>query len=174
MTEVLPIRRRAERTPVRGADPHWQFPNSRKVYVDGVGMREISLSPTRLPGGGLEENPPLRVYDTAGPYSDPSLELNIEEGLPRSREQWIRERSGVTYDEVEPSYRPAAGHSDPDLPLPPRRRVLRASGLVAQPEGARAGFWRREREYTAGREGMPADIVRAEVARGGPIIPANI
>src|SRR5205085_11463962 len=78
MTEVLPIRRRGERTPTGDADPHWQFPNSRKVYVNGVGMREIALSPTRLPGGGLEENPPLRVYDTGGPYSDRSIELNVE------------------------------------------------------------------------------------------------
>jgi phosphomethylpyrimidine synthase len=174
MTEVLPVRGRAERTPVRGADPHWQFPNSRKVYVGGVGMREISLSPTRLPGGGVEENPPLRVYDTAGPYSDPAIELNIEEGLPRLRERWIRERGGVAYDEREASYRPVAGHSDPHLPLPPRRRVLRGTGLVTQLQQARAGVVTPEMEYIAVREGMPADIVRAEVARGRAIIPANI
>ena len=76
MTDVLPIRARGERTPTRGDSRHWQFPSSRKVYVNGVGMREISLSPTRLPGGGVEENPPLRVYDTSGPYSDPAIELD--------------------------------------------------------------------------------------------------
>ena len=69
-------------------------------------MREISLSPTRLPGGGVEENPPLRVYDTGGPYSDPSIELNVEEGLPRLREPWIRARAGAAYDEIEPRYKP--------------------------------------------------------------------
>ena len=131
MTDVLPIRRRGERTPTRGESPHWQFPGSRKVYVNGVGMREISLSPTRLPGGGVEENPPLRVYDTSGPYSDPAIELDVEQGLPRLRETWIRERSGVRYEELEPSYRPVPGHSDAELPLPPRRRVLRVPPRIS-------------------------------------------
>jgi len=174
MTEVLPIRRRAERVPTRVADPHWQFPNSRKVYVAGVGVREIALSPTRLPGGGVEENPPLRVYDTSGPYSDPAIELNVDEGLPRLREPWIRARSGVAYDEIEPSYRPVPGHSDADLPLPPRRRVLRGTGLVTQLQQARAGVVTPEMDYIAVREGLPQDFVRAEVARGRAIIPANI
>jgi phosphomethylpyrimidine synthase len=174
MTDVLPIRARGERTPTRGDSRHWQFPSSRKVYVNGVGMREISLSPTRLPGGGLEENPPLRVYDTSGPYSDPAIELDVEQGLPRLRETWIRERSGVRYEELEPSYRPVAGHSDADLPLPPRRRVLRGSGLVTQLQQARAGIVTPEMEFIAVREGLPPDFVRAEVACGRAIIPANI
>ncbi|HKS21370.1 MAG TPA: phosphomethylpyrimidine synthase ThiC [Thermoanaerobaculia bacterium] len=174
MTEVLPVRRRSERTPTRGADPHWQFPSSRKIYVDGVGMREITLSPTRLPGGGLEENRPLRLYDTSGPYGDPAVELNVEDGLPRLRDTWIRERTGAAYVETDASYKPVAGHSDADLPLPPRRRVLRGSGLVTQLQQARAGIVTPEMEYIAVREGLPQDFVRAEVARGRAIIPANI
>jgi phosphomethylpyrimidine synthase len=174
MTDVLPIPRRGERTPTREASPHWQFPSSRKVYVNGVGMREITLSPTRLPGGGIEENPPLRVYDTSGPYSDPAADLDVERGLPRLRETWIRERGGVRYEEVEPSYKPVPGHSDAELPLPPRRRVLRGSGLVTQLQQARAGIVTPEMEYIGVREGLPGDFVRAEVARGRAIIPANI
>ena len=174
MTDVLPISRRGERTPTRGDSPHWQFPSSRKVYVNGVGMREITLSPTRLPGGGVEENPPLRVYDTSGPYSDPAIELDVEQGLPRLRETWIRERSGVRYEALEPSYRPVPGHSDAELPLPPRRRVLRGSGLVTQLQQARAGIVTPEMEYIAVRESLVPDFVRAEVACGRAIIPANI
>jgi len=66
------------------------FPNSRKVYVQGsrpdirVPMREITLSPTK---GlcGEETNPPLRVYDTSGPYTDPHYTVDLEKGLPKLR-----------------------------------------------------------------------------------------
>jgi phosphomethylpyrimidine synthase len=204
-SSVAQPRRRTERTPTREQSPKWQFPASRKIYTDvtlhpdvHVGMREIALSPTRLPGGGYEENPPLRVYDTGGAYSDPQIDVNVEQGLPRLREKWIRSRFGATYSEVEPSYRPVTGHSDPDLPLPPRRRVLRGSGLVTQLLQARAGIITPEMEYIAIRENLgrepqrvarrhpgvsfgaaipeviTAEFVRDEVARGRAIIPANI
>lgn len=77
------------------------FPNSKKIYVEGeihpikVAMREIELSPTRLTNGNLEENPPITVYDTSGPYTDENSQINIEKGLPRIREQWILDRSDV-------------------------------------------------------------------------------
>jgi len=204
-SRIAPARRLTERTPTREQSPKWQFPSSRKLYVDGtlhadvhVGMREIILAPTRLPAGGHEENPPLRVYDTGGPYSDPGIEVDIERGLPPLRENWIHSRTGVTYSEVDPSYRPVAGHSDPDLPLPPRRRVLRGSGLVTQLQQARAGIITPEMEFVAIRENLGSDpqrgarrhrgisfgaaipdvitpeFVRDEIARGRAIIPANI
>src|ERR1041385_2201990 len=68
------------------------FPNSKKFSPDGVGRREIALSPTRLPGGGVEETPPLRVYDTSGPYGDESIDIDFTRGLARMREEWIRHR----------------------------------------------------------------------------------
>lgn len=77
------------------------FPNSKKIYVEGeihpikVAMREIELSPTRLTNGKLEENPPVTVYDTSGPYTDENSQINIEKGLPRIREQWILDRNDV-------------------------------------------------------------------------------
>lgn len=77
------------------------FPNSKKIYVEGeihpikVAMREIELSPTRLTNGNLEENPPVTVYDTSGPYTDENSQINIEKGLPRIREQWILDRNDV-------------------------------------------------------------------------------
>ncbi|MGO4707748.1 phosphomethylpyrimidine synthase ThiC [Chryseobacterium sp. 2TAF14] len=77
------------------------FPNSKKIYVEGkihpinVAMREIHLSPTKLTNGTLEENLPVTVYDTSGPYTDENSEINIEKGLPRIREQWILDRNDV-------------------------------------------------------------------------------
>lgn len=77
------------------------FPNSKKIYVEGkihpinVAMREIHLSPTKLTNGNLEENLPVTIYDTSGPYTDENFEINIEKGLPRIREQWILDRNDV-------------------------------------------------------------------------------
>ncbi|WP_029296384.1 phosphomethylpyrimidine synthase ThiC [Chryseobacterium hispalense] len=77
------------------------FPNSKKIYVEGtihpihVAMREIQLSPTKLSNGKMEENPPVTIYDTSGPYTDENFEINIEKGLPRIREQWILDRNDV-------------------------------------------------------------------------------
>jgi len=77
------------------------FPNSKKVYVEGkihpinVAMREIHLSPTKLTNGKIEENPPVTIYDTSGPYTDENSEIDIEKGLPRIREQWILDRNDV-------------------------------------------------------------------------------
>ena len=74
------------------------LPSSRKIYVEGsrsdiqVPMREIDLHPSA-------GEPPVPVYDTSGPYTDPAISTNIYEGLPRLRTQWIKERG----DRVLPS-----------------------------------------------------------------------
>ena len=73
------------------------FPNSRKVYETGsrsdirVPMREISLSDTHS-SDGVEKNPPIYVYDTSGPYTDPDVAVDVRQGLPALRQQWIEER----------------------------------------------------------------------------------
>ena len=77
------------------------FPNSRKVYVKGklndieVAMREIYLSDTKLNGKTLHKNPPVTVYDTSGPYTDATIEIDVKKGLPRLREKWILERGDI-------------------------------------------------------------------------------
>ncbi|MES2799298.1 MAG: phosphomethylpyrimidine synthase ThiC [Bacteroidota bacterium] len=74
---------------------------SKKVYVKGkihdisVAMREISLSPTKLMNGNLEENPPITVYDASGAYTDDNITIDVRKGLPRLREQWILDRGDV-------------------------------------------------------------------------------
>lgn len=81
---------------------HSLFPNSTRVYVAGsrpdlqVPMREISLSPTRLPNDAGElPNEPVRVYDTSGCWGDPDYHGDVTRGLPRLRESWVRERGDV-------------------------------------------------------------------------------
>ncbi|HET6891159.1 MAG TPA: hypothetical protein VFH31_08675, partial [Pyrinomonadaceae bacterium] len=64
-----------------------QLPNSRRIYVGGkhpgvrVPFREIDQNPTRNLRGELEENPPVRVYDTSGPYGDPAIRCDPRGGL---------------------------------------------------------------------------------------------
>jgi phosphomethylpyrimidine synthase len=78
------------------------FPNSRRVYVSGhlhpsvrVAMREIDQSRTRLPDGPFEDNPPVPVYDTSGPWGDPEQQPRVEAGLAPLRLGWIMERGDV-------------------------------------------------------------------------------
>src|SRR5918997_970073 len=78
-----------------------QLPNSRKVYVEGkqagvrVPFREITQNVTKTFDGKLEENPPVRVYDTSGVWDDPSVRADVREGLPALRRDWIVSRGDV-------------------------------------------------------------------------------
>src|SRR5437762_13704300 len=78
-----------------------QLPNSRRIYIDGeqsgvrVPFREIDQNPTRNFKNELEENPPVRVYDTSGPYGDPSATTDVREGLAPMRRGWIVGRGDV-------------------------------------------------------------------------------
>ncbi|MEN7551014.1 phosphomethylpyrimidine synthase ThiC [Rapidithrix thailandica] len=78
------------------------LPASKKIYVKGkihdikVPMREIALSDTKQHlTGKLEKNPPVTVYDTSGPYTDPNIEIDVKKGIERVREKWILERGDV-------------------------------------------------------------------------------
>src|SRR6266568_8957288 len=78
------------------------LPNSRKIYVAGklhpdirVPFREISLAPTKTMSGEIDVNEPVRVYDTSGPWGDPSVTLDPVQGLPALRRDWILARSDV-------------------------------------------------------------------------------
>jgi phosphomethylpyrimidine synthase len=77
------------------------LPNSRRIYIDGqqkgvrVPFREIDQNPTRNFDNTLEENPPVRVYDTSGPYGDPSIHCDVREGLVALRREWIVGRGDV-------------------------------------------------------------------------------
>ena len=79
-----------------------QLPNSKRVYVNGtihpdvrVAFREISQSPTKSLSGDVEDNAPVRVYDTSGPWGDPDFDGDVAKGLPALRDKWIRDRADV-------------------------------------------------------------------------------
>jgi phosphomethylpyrimidine synthase len=150
--------------PLQSSDFVSAFPGSRKVYVEGSGvrvpMREITLS------GG---EPPLRVYDTSGPQG-----CDVRNGLPSLRRDWILERG----DLVE-GPRAIGASTSVERPMPPAlakrmRTALRGSTPVTQLHYARQGAVTPEMEFVAIREGFDPEFVRAEVARGRAIIPANI
>jgi phosphomethylpyrimidine synthase len=158
---------------------------SRKVYVLGstpemrIPMREVTLSATRTPAGQMEANPPIRLYDTSGPYTDPTFTPDLRQGLPAQRLAWILGRSDVE-ELPEPSslYRKQR-EADPTLDsirFPSPRQPLRArSGhRVTQMYYARRGEITPEMEFIAIREGVTPEHVRDEVACGRAIIPANI
>src|SRR6266545_397999 len=161
--ESLPASEVANRDPL---------PGSKKVYVGGPGgmrvpFREIALSPTKGMRGETELNPPFRVYDTSGPYTDPDVAIDLHQGLPELRRPWIRARGD--YESSEPVRR-----NRPDLELQRPRRVLRARGNATQMYFARKGIVTPEMEFVAIREYVSPEFVRSEVARGRAIIPANI
>jgi len=158
---------------------------SRKVYVQGstpelrIPMREVTLSPTRTPTGQMEANPPLRLYDTSGPYTDPTFTPDLHQGLPAQRLGWILGRGDVeALPEPSSDYRKQR-EADPALDsirfAAPRKPLRARSGRrVTQMHYARRGELTPEMEFIAIREGVTPEHVRDEVARGRAIIPANI
>jgi phosphomethylpyrimidine synthase len=153
------------------------LPGSKKIYVSGpdgirVPMREIHLHSTVELNGRTEPNPPIRLYDTSGPYTDPDVTIDLCRGLPELRRTWILARGN--YDVLEPSYRPVPGHTDPGTPVPNSRKVLRGRSNVTQMHYARKGTITPEMEFIALRENLNPEFVRSEVARGRAVIPANI
>ena len=154
------------------------FPASRKVYVQGrlnpalrVPFREITLNRTKSFNGEFEENDPVRVYDTSGPWSDPEIKCDPREGLPALRRSWILNRKDVVEYEGR-SVRPedngyisakvmdSAARSEklgrleffPGL----KRKPLRAAPgkNVTQLHYARQGIITPEMEYIAIRENL--------------------
>jgi len=154
------------------------FPNSKKIYVEGkihpinVAMREIHLSPTKLTNGNLEENLPVTIYDTSGPYTDENFEINIEKGLPRIREQWILDRNDVEIlDGITSEYGKARlANSKLDelrFSYNHQPKVSREGKEVTQLYYARQGIITAEMEYIAIRENQRVeqlDSVSKEMA----------
>ncbi len=138
------------------------LPGSRKVYLEGsrpdirVPFREISLSPTKTSGGD-EENPPLLVYDTSGPYTDPAAEIDLRRGLPELRRAWIEARGDTEFLDGPTSEYGRRRANDPtlaqlrfDLTRTPRR--AKAGKNVTQLHYARQGIITPEMEFIAIRE----------------------
>ncbi|MES0879034.1 phosphomethylpyrimidine synthase ThiC [Roseibium sp. SCP14] len=176
------------------------LPASRKIYVSGqyhsdirVPMREIGLHPTA-------GEPPVTVYDTSGPYTDPEATIDIAAGLSKTRRDWILKRGDVEeYDgrTIQPADNGfvSAERLVPEFPNTSQPLRAKDGRPVTQLAYARAGIVTPEMEYIAirenqkrkaatGRDGndwganipdlVTPEFVRDEVAAGRAIIPANI
>ena len=152
------------------------LPNSRKVYVEGtqggvrVPFREIVQNVTKNFDGRVEENPPVRVYDTSGVWGDPEVECDVSEGLFPLRREWIVNRDDVEEYEgrtVQPedngyltvgAEEYARGKDKGRLEEFPglRRAPLRAKSgrRVTQMHYARQGIITPEMEFIAIRENL--------------------
>src|SRR5215213_141315 len=151
------------------------LPNSRKVYIEGsrpdirVPMREISQSDTPA-SMGAEKNPPIYVYDTSGPYTDPQARIDIRSGLPALRARWIEERKD-TEELSGPTSRygqerladPKLGNLRFNLHRKPRR--ARPGMNVTQMHYARKGIITPEMEFIAIRETQRRDALPDLVTR---------
>jgi phosphomethylpyrimidine synthase len=148
------------------------LPNSRKIYVQGsradiqVPMREIRQTDTHAMNGS-EKNPPVWVYDTSGPYTDPAVKIDIRSGLPALRESWIAERNDTEILASHNSAYSQARLKDPklaDMRFNLQRQPRRAkAGLnVSQMHYARRGIITPEMEYIAIRENQRVEALNAQ------------
>lgn len=175
------------------------YPGSEKVYVPGklhdikVAMRKVNLTDTVNIVGGervVRHNDPVYVYDTSGVYTDPTVDIDLDRGLPRLRESWVNQRGDV---ERLPSITSEYGRMRQEdksldairfkhLHLPYRAK---AGKEITQMYYAKQGIITPEMEYVAIRENLQNEMlgidthitpefVRDEVACGRAIIPANI
>ncbi len=189
---------------------HGALLGSEKIYVTSqrfpsvsVGMRRIPLSDTRNDDGSYSPNEPVVVYDTGGPYTDDAYKVNLEEGLPKLRAQWIAKRQDTERQEGLGSSFARASLANESLAVLRYPHVethpLRAKDkCVSQRYYAAQGIITEEMEYVALRENqmlesveerhllggdprgavlpkvVTAEFVRDEIAAGRAIIPANI
>ncbi len=189
------------------------FPGSTKVYIRGsrsdirVPMRKVSLSSL----SPEKEGGSIVLYDTSGPFTDPDLDIDINQGIPPLRLSWIEDRGDTIFREAFSSGPSRTGRSVPgadliSFPGESRPRVAREGLSVTQMSYARKGIITPEMEFAAIRENqdrvsleqhfgegfgryldrltrgtelsgkgeITPEFVRAEVAAGRAIIPANI
>ncbi|EDA0780522.1 phosphomethylpyrimidine synthase ThiC [Salmonella enterica] len=156
------------------------FPNSKRIYVTGsqhdirVPMREIQLSPTLIGGSKdnpqFEENEAVPVYDTSGPYGDPEVTINVQQGLAKLRQSWIEARADVETLSDRSSAYTRERLTDEGLDalrftglLTPKR--AKAGHRVTQLHYARQGIVTPEMEFIAIRENMGRERIRSEVLR---------
>ncbi|AXD45464.1 phosphomethylpyrimidine synthase ThiC [Salmonella enterica] len=156
------------------------FPNSKRIYVTGsqhdirVPMREIQLSPTLISGTKdhpqYEENEAIPVYDTSGPYGDPDVAINVQQGLAKLRQPWIEARADVETLSDRSSAYTRERLTDEGLDalrftglLTPKR--AKVGKRVTQLHYARNGIVTPEMEFIAIRENMGRGRIRSEVLR---------
>ena len=162
-----------QKTSELSAEVTQPFPGSRKIYVEGsrpdlrVGMREIQQADTPA-NLGAETNPPITVYDTSGPYTDPDVSIDLLKGLPAVRTAWIDERNDTQLLDEPSSEFGRVRTADPELAAlrfehirKPRR--ARAGANVTQMHYARQGIITPEMEFVAIRENLKLEALKGSV-----------
>lgn len=151
------------------------FPSSNKIYISGqlhkdirVAMREIHLS-----AKGGDTNPPVTVYDTSGPYTDPNVDINITNGLSPLRKEWILARQDVEYLEGPSSNYARQRESDEQIQtiqFPNLQKPLKAKAgcNVTQMHYAKKGIITPEMEYVAIRENQRIEAYKEQLASQHP------
>ncbi|PCH74373.1 MAG: phosphomethylpyrimidine synthase ThiC [Flavobacteriaceae bacterium] len=204
--------KKKDSAPKKGSITRNPFPSSKKIYVSGtiypeikVAMREIALADTLNSLTGKKvANEPITVYDTSGPYTDPSIEIDIHKGIKKLRSSWITSRGDVeqlTAFSSDFCNERLENKELDDLRFSLLTKPMRAKKgkNVSQMYYARKGMITQEMEYVAIRENqridemtrlstqhagenfgasIPAKItpefVRDEIARGRAVLPSNI
>ena len=167
-------------------DERTQLPNSRRIYLDGqqagvrVPFREIDQNPTRNFDNTLEDNPPLRVYDSSGPWGDPSMDCDVRDGLSALRRDWILGRGDVeeyegrglkpiddgylTFDAANQARQKEKGRLE-DFPALSRTPLRAKKGsCVTQMHYARQGIITPEMEFIAIRENLGRSLECADLS----------
>ena len=179
-----------------------EIPGSRKVYQPGVLHPDIRVPFREVQVHPSAGEPPVTIYDPSGPFTDPEAAVDIERGLDRPREAWVRGRGDVETvqgREIRPedNGRVSINYLVPQFPARPAVMRAKPGRTVTQMAYARQGIITPEMEFVAIRENlrremiqnpirdgesfgaeMPDEVtpefVRSEVARGRAVIPANI
>lgn len=141
------------------------YPGSEKVYLKGsiypdlrVGMRKVTQMPTVTVKDGVRtetSNPSIYIYDTSGPYSDDNIDIDLNKGLPRLREKWIKERAERDADNVGQMYYAKKGIITPEMEYVAIRENMNCKELGIETH-------------------ITPEFVRKEVAEGRAVIPANV
>ncbi len=160
------------------------LPASRKLYVESPGARDVRVPVREIALTGGEAS--LHVYDTSGPYTDPSHTVDLEAGLPRTRQDWVKARGGIEDYQgrlIKPEDNGNVGEAHIARAFPVEHRPLRGIGdaPVTQYEFARAGIITKEMVYVAARENLGRreilDRARDAIADGesfGASLPTHI
>jgi len=192
-------------TPSLDADaiPTGERPGSKKVYEAGRLWPDIRVPFREVAVHESAGEPPVTLYDPSGPYTDPAASIDIDKGLPRTREPWVVSRGDVEVVADPRNVKPEdngfarGAHLAPEFNQPRRIYRARPGVSVTQMDYARRGIVTPEMEYVAIRENLrrkegeafirdgedfgasipdlvTPEFVRDEIARGRAIIPANI
>ena len=140
----------------------FSYPDSEKVYIKGkifpqlkVAMRKINLTPTVdiIEGKSIiMPNPPVYVYDTSGPYSDPDIKIDLKKGLPKLRKEWIEKRNDSINTQM---YYAKRGIITPEMEYVAIRENMNCEDLGIKTH-------------------ITPQFVCEEIANGRAVIPANI